>query len=113
MGTAEMLRDLGHEVTEARGGSEALRHLDTGLEVDAVVTDYKMPNMDGAALAEAVSERSPSTPVLVITGYAGGGVQGGLPTLAKPFRQADLGRALQEAVEGRSSTVVPISRARS
>jgi CheY-like chemotaxis protein len=109
-GTAEMLRELGHEVTEARGGGEALRQLDSGLEVDAVVTDYKMPRMDGGQLARAVKERCVSTAVLIITGYAGGRLQVGLPVLAKPFRQADLGKALQDLVGDDAATVVPLRR---
>ncbi|MGK6323327.1 response regulator [Sphingomonas sp. DT-51] len=93
-GTAEMLRDLGHRVTEANDGAAALAALDAGLEVDAVMTDYMMPRMNGAELAAEVHRRRPSLPVLVVTGYAGGDLALGLPQLAKPFRQVDLAAAL-------------------
>ncbi|MET0251757.1 MAG: ATP-binding protein, partial [Novosphingobium sp.] len=94
-GTAEMLRDLGHQVHEAGGGAEALQELAGGLAVDAVITDYMMPRMNGAELADRLGEKRPGLPVLVVTGYAGGDLQLALPQLAKPFRQADLAIALE------------------
>ena len=42
-GTAEMLRVLGHVVVEAEGGAEALVTLGTMPQIEAVITDYKMP----------------------------------------------------------------------
>lgn len=93
-GTAEMLRDMGHAVVQAGGGSEALSRLADGPTPDIVVTDYMMPRMDGADLAARVRARYPALPVLVVTGYAGGDLDIGLPQLAKPFRQADLAAAL-------------------
>lgn len=41
-GTAEMMRDLGHQVATAAGGTEALSRLAAGLQIDAVVTHFKM-----------------------------------------------------------------------
>jgi CheY-like chemotaxis protein len=95
-GTAEMLRDLGHEVTDVASGQAALDLLNTGLMVDAVVTDYMMPRMNGGELAARISGLRPELPVLIVTGYAGGDLNLGLPQLAKPFRQADLAAALAE-----------------
>jgi signal transduction histidine kinase/CheY-like chemotaxis protein len=81
-GTAEMMRDLGHKVATAAGGAEALSMLAAGLEIDAVVTDYKMPQMDGAALAKRVRADRPDLPVMLITGYTGATEQDyGLPRL--------------------------------
>jgi signal transduction histidine kinase/ActR/RegA family two-component response regulator len=101
VGTAEMLRDLGHNVAEAHGGAEALAMLDAGLDIDAVVSDYKMPLLDGAAFAHLARKVRPGLPILIITGYAGDVRLGpGLPTLAKPFRQADLGAAISALFEG-------------
>jgi CheY-like chemotaxis protein len=98
-GTGEMLRDLGHAVSEADGGAEALALLGTGLVVDAIVTDYMMPRMNGAEFADQLRRSHPAVPVLLVTGYAGGDLQLGLPQLAKPFRQADLAAALDRLVE--------------
>lgn len=98
-GTAEMLRDLGHEVREVGGGTQALSELSAGLEVDLIVTDYMMPGMNGAMLAKRLAARDPKLPVLVITGYAGGDLNIGLPKLTKPFRQPELAQALHRVVD--------------
>ena len=98
-GTAAMLRELGHRVVEAGGAGEALEKLHDGLQVDVVVTDYKMPRMDGAELARRLHGAQPHLPVLLITGYSGHAEETlGLSRLAKPFRQADIAAALEELV---------------
>ena len=95
--TAEMIRDLGHSVHEASGGLEALARLESGLEVDAVITDYMMPGMDGGAFARQLAKRRPDVPVLLITGYTGATDNVlHLPRLAKPFGQAEIAAALAE-----------------
>lgn len=96
VGTAEMLREMGHSVIQASGGGDALAKLMSGPRPDIVVTDYMMPRMDGAELASQIEERFHGLPVLVVTGYAGGDLDIGLPQLAKPFRQADLSAALAQ-----------------
>ncbi len=110
LGTAEMLRDIGHEVHEAAGGAQALAMLAGGLRVEAVVTDYMMPGMNGAEFAQKLARRQPDLPVLVVTGYAGGDLDLGLPQLAKPFRQADLAAALDRVVAADLANVLPFSR---
>ena len=93
--TGEMIRDLGHDVTEASGGAEGLTLLDAGSKVDAVVTDYMMPGMDGGTFARRVADRHPEVPVLLITGYTGPSEEVlHLPRLAKPFGQGALAAAL-------------------
>ena len=67
--TADMLRDLGCTVTEAAGGTEALRLLE-GAVPDLLVLDYAMPGMNGLQLARAVRNAGVSAPVLLATGYA-------------------------------------------
>ena len=112
VGTAEMLREMGHTVHEAAGGAQAIAKLEAGLQVDAVITDYMMPRMNGAELARRVEALARGTPVLVVTGYAGGELNLPLPQLAKPFRQADLAAALEQLVGGNGANVVPITRQR-
>ncbi|HKY80906.1 MAG TPA: ATP-binding protein [Sphingobium sp.] len=95
LGTAEMIRDFGHSVAEASGGAEALAMLADGLVVDAVITDYKMPRVDGAELAHRLHAAYPSLPVLIITGYTGITEDVlHLPYLAKPFTQSEIIQAL-------------------
>jgi DNA-binding NtrC family response regulator len=58
-----------HEVTTASDGGEAL---DLALqdEFDLLLTDIRMPVMDGIALALNVTAKRPNLPVLLMTGYA-------------------------------------------
>ena len=103
--TAEMIRDLGHDVEEAASGSEALDSLESGVMVDVLVTDYMMPGMDGGELARRV-KLDYQIPVLLITGYTGTGEDlPNLPTLAKPFSQADLAAALSALMDGDDKVV--------
>ena len=97
--TMAMLRDMGHSVTEATGGTDALECLNSGFQPDVLITDYKMPRMSGAELAEHVRRQWPALPLLIITGYIGDDNEvRGIPVLAKPFRQADLAAALTSVI---------------
>ena len=108
--TAEMMRDLGHEVIEAAGGAEALGKLAAGLNVDVVVTDYKMPRINGAELTRRVNQIRPGVPILIITGYTGTTEDIlKLPRLSKPFAQADLADALASLLAN-DDNVVPLRR---
>jgi PAS domain S-box-containing protein len=97
--TATMLEDGGHRVLQATSGRMALQLLSEG-RVDAVVTDFAMPEMNGAQLAEAAQAGWPGLPVLLISGYAElpAGTAPDLPRLAKPFGQDQLLRSLAQAV---------------
>ncbi len=113
-GTAEMLRDLGHTVTEASGGGEALAKIAAGLSVDAIITDYKMPRIDGADLARRVWTTHAGMPILLITGYTGTTEDvPNLPFLAKPFGQADLAEALNRLTDAEGNVVRFQPRSRS
>ncbi len=112
IGTGEMIRDLGHEVIEASGGAEALAKLAGGLSVDAVLTDYKMPRMDGAELARRIQDGRPDLPVMLITGYTGTSEETvHLPRLEKPFGQAEIAAALA-ALMGTDDNVVRLPSAK-
>jgi len=93
--TAAMLSDLGHTVLQASSGQEALQVL-AKHKVDLLLTDFAMPGMSGAELAEAAAAGWPELPVLIISGYAElpEGAALGLPRLAKPFRQEQLVAAI-------------------
>lgn len=105
-GTAEMIRDLGHRVIEARGGAEALTLLADNPNIDVVVSDYKMPRMDGAEFARRLHATRPQLPVLIVTGYTGPTDEVlHLPRLAKPFGQAEVAAALAALVNGHQNVV--------
>jgi signal transduction histidine kinase len=97
-GTADMLRDIGYAVIEMGSASQALNAVRSGLEVDALVSDYLMPNMTGGALISELRFSGKQIPALLVTGYAAAGedVPSDVPRLAKPFRQADLAARVDE-----------------
>ena len=105
MVTTGMLEDLGHEVIEANSGQGALDTLRTDQNVDLMITDFAMPGMNGAQLAEEARRLKPDLPILLATGYAempkGANIE--LPRLGKPYSQNDLareiGRLLRSAAE--------------
>jgi two-component system NtrC family sensor kinase len=102
LATAAALREHGHVVHEARDGAEALLVLAREPGIAAVVTDYAMPGMDGAALAQAALRIRPGLPVVMVTGYAAGTLEGPPPgvfaVLRKPFRLEELDAALRAAL---------------
>lgn len=61
----------GHDVDTARDGLEALEVLeDKDGGFDLLVSDVKMPLMDGITLAHRTSDKWPTLPILLITGFA-------------------------------------------
>jgi len=101
--TAAMLEDLGHQVTTAYSGREALAALARLERVDLVVTDQAMPGMTGTDLIAAMRRERPGLPVLLATGYAElpDAVTSDIPRLNKPFLQAHLAQAIAEVMRGR------------
>jgi DNA-binding response OmpR family regulator len=65
---ASMLAKAGHEVVEAGGGREGLGLFQT-TTFDLVFTDLGMPDMSGLEVAASVKEQSPTTAVVMITGW--------------------------------------------
>jgi len=103
-GTADMLADLGHCVTQATSGTAALSLLRTQ-GYDLLVTDYLMPAMNGLELVGEVRRLRPDLPALLITGFAdlAEGATEHLVRLPKPFRQADLAQAVAHVVAGETA----------
>ena len=85
------LDDAGHEVIEAGSGGEALRFLQGGITLDALLTDIRLPGANGWEVARACRERFPDLPVLYVTGYAEQmqPVPGGI-IISKPYRMAQI-----------------------
>jgi PAS domain S-box-containing protein len=112
LNTAAMLEDLGHVVYQAASGAEALALVDKH-EIDLLLTDFAMPQMNGVELADAVRAQRPDLPVLLATGFAelGEGASPHMPRLAKPFTQAELARAIANAVDPEQSGRVVALRA--
>lgn len=99
--TAAMLSEAGYGVREASSGLEALSLVKEDFAIDAVITDYAMPGMDGAQLADALRAIRPNLPILMISGFASLADKDvrGLPWLAKPFRESELTSKVAELIE--------------
>ena len=99
------LAEEGHTVVETADGSEALDKLQSeGGAFDLLLTDIKMPVMDGIALALAVARHFPKVPILLMTGYADQRERvAGLEALisdviSKPFALAEIKFAVASAL---------------
>lgn len=62
-----MLQFLGYKTVEAKDGIEGLKVF-LRKPADLVLTDLEMPLMDGGSLAQVIKSKSPSTPVVLVTG---------------------------------------------
>ena len=95
-----VLEHAGHRVLEASDGVEALACLTANPAVELVLTDLRMPNMDGWELATRLSGRSPRVPVLFMSGFdehlAADTVAG--PVLPKPFTAARLDDLIRQVL---------------
>ena len=106
---AERLRDRGYEVVEAESGEKAL-HLLEQFAFDIVITDLRMPGIDGGRVIEAAVGRYPSIVGIVITGYgtvkdAVDAIKRGASNfIAKPFQFDELMHVLDQALEQRRLT---------
>jgi PAS domain S-box-containing protein len=95
--TEAMFVELGHAVTSAATGQEALRSLATE-RFDVLFTDLGLPDIAGSDLARQAKARAGDLRVIIATGYqdsdpAGEAAEGWFQ-LAKPYHSADLQRAL-------------------
>ena len=69
-GLEKLLRKQeGYRVDVAEDGESALARVDRALPPDVVVTDLKMPRMDGIELLQKLREQDPDIPVLVATAF--------------------------------------------
>ena len=96
----------GYEVVAADSAKEALTLLGRRT-FDVVVTDIKMPGMDGLELQRRILEKDPELAIIVITAYASVATavqalkEGAYDYLAKPFDPEELTRVVEKAVEKR------------
>jgi DNA-binding NtrC family response regulator len=103
---AERLADSGFEVTQAESGEQALERL-AEFAFDILVTDLRLPGIDGAQVIEAAVDRYPEILPIVVTGY--GTVRdavhvikrGAIDFVTKPFQFDELLHALNTALEQR------------
>jgi len=103
---AARLRDEGFEIVECGTGEQALTRLQE-FAFDAVITDLRLPGLDGAALMEAALDRYPDLIVIVVTGFGTvkDAVQairrGAADFITKPFQLDELLHVLRSGLERR------------
>ena len=90
----------GCSVETAADGAEALAVLIDDGEFDLMVTDIRMPRLDGWTLAERAREVRPQLPVVYVTGFTDVLARPvpGAEVLGKPFRPADLVAAAERLI---------------
>lgn len=66
---ADFLTECGYSVHTASNGVEALERLDTLGEVDLIVSDIRMPKMDGIEFLRLARLRFPETPMIMMTAH--------------------------------------------
>ncbi len=101
---SRLLKRSGFEVAQAGSGAEALTLLET-FAADIVLSDYRMPAMNGAELLEIVRERYPAALRIIISGYAEPGrIDPGLVcrVLSKPWNDGELAQLLQQLLRERN-----------
>ena len=103
---AEQLGDRGYQVAQAESGEAALAHL-ADFAFDIIVTDLRLPGIDGSAVIEAAVARYPHIIAIVVTGF--GTVKdaveaikrGAWDFVSKPFQIDELLHVLDSAIEQR------------
>ena len=107
---AAMLKREGYEVASAADGAEALSILKSG-PVAAVVTDLKMPHIDGMELLNRVSMEYPDIPVIIITAHGTVATavealkKGALDYITKPFELEEMKSVISKAIKTRNLKV--------
>ncbi|WP_245846110.1 hybrid sensor histidine kinase/response regulator [Longibacter salinarum] len=96
----QLLSLKGHDVDLADSGAEALELIDANT-YDIVFTDFGMPEMTGAELAQIIHQRVPGLPVILLTGYTetDKAVKDVEAVLSKPFKLEELQATIQRFVE--------------
>ena len=113
-GIRESLRRIlekeGFCVLTATNGDEAFKLIRAG-DIDLLITDIRMAGMDGMELLRVSKSVSPYTEVIMITGHAAVDTaldsmkEGAYDHLTKPFKKADILKAVHKAIEKQTLTL--------
>jgi two-component system response regulator HydG len=101
---AYVLKKEGYDIVTSQSGPTALKRLEQE-EFTVVVTDLRMPKVDGMEILEQCRELQPNTPVIMVTGYAAehsaaeAMEKGAYHHIAKPFRLDEVRKVVAKAVK--------------
>lgn len=101
---AIMLKKEGYQVTVVEDGNQAIKAIQKDI-YDLVITDIKMPGIDGLQVLQAIKELSPDTLVIMITAFSStqdavkAMKQGALDYISKPFEVEEIKLVVRNALE--------------
>ena len=99
----DALEDEGHVVYTCSSGEDAV-HILQNEPIELLITDIRMPGMDGTQLVERAREMNPAIGVVFMTGYASltsakdAIKQGALDYIMKPFELSEIRQAVSNAI---------------
>jgi two-component system response regulator PilR (NtrC family) len=99
-----MLEKDGYDVTCSENGEKAIKQIEER-EFDLVITDFKMRQVNGINVLEAVKKEHPKTPVVMMTAYASAEIaveamkKGAYDYISKPFNVEDFQLIVKNAME--------------
>ena len=105
----DILEDQGYEVAALGGGVEALEYIKSS-SIDVILTDLRMPGMDGVELLQHIKEFDPEIIVVVITAYGSfesaveAVKKGAYDYLAKPLDKEQLTLVVERALHRKQLT---------
>jgi DNA-binding NtrC family response regulator len=102
----ETLRRAGFLVIDASDGTAGLEILRSDSPIDVLLTDIKMPGLNGYQLAEAALSLRPAMRVMLMTGYADEVMpdairEASIPILRKPFNFDSLASTVRQVITSR------------
>ena len=111
----EILNRFGYTVIARAEAQAALSVVREGTKIDLVITDYRMPVMDGLEFLNSLRQLDTTVPVIILTAY--GAVESYLKSLSlgvfdyinKPIKAKELGRIVQAAIDSSKRDDPPVA----
>ncbi len=112
----ETLTTFGHKVIPRPDAESALSVIRDGTGIDLVITEYRMPGMNGVEFLTILRKALPSVPVIILTGH--GSVEIYLKSLSldvfeylnKPFKEKELYHIVRSALQrSAANNALPVS----